>query len=214
MICFNDIYKAYEKHVFSNFSLCLEEEISTALLGPSGCGKTTLINMLLGFEKPDKGSISNAKDKSFSVVFQENRLLEGFTVKENAMVSCRDENKCMEVLEFLDMADAADFYINELSGGMKRRTAIARCLLKKADIYLFDEPFKGIDEALKKNIISSMKEYLKGRTCLLVTHDINEAIQMCDWIKIMDKNPAEIIRSLHFSEINAEFINNFNKGII
>ena len=57
MICFNNIFKAYEKPVFSDFGMCLNEGVITALLGPSGGGKTTLINMLLGFEKPDKGSI-------------------------------------------------------------------------------------------------------------------------------------------------------------
>ena len=214
MICFNSIYKSYEKEVFSAFSMCLNEGVTTSLLGPSGGGKTTLINMLLGFEKPDKGSISGLDAKSFSVVFQEDRLLESFTVKENIMVSCRNEELCSKVLNFLDMSDFSEFYINELSGGMKRRTAIARCLLKNADIYIFDEPFKGIDEALKKKIIISMKEYLKGKTCFLVTHDIEEAVEMSDRIKIMDKNPAEIIKDISVKEIDTCFIENFKSGIL
>ena len=97
---------------------------------------------------------------------------------------------------------------------MKRRTAIARCLLKNADIYIFDEPFKGIDEALKKKIIISMKEYLKGKTCFLVTHDIEEAVEMSDRIKIMDKNPAEIIKDISVKEIDTCFIENFKSGIL
>ncbi len=214
MIYFKNINKAYEKTVFSDFSMDINDGGITALLGPSGCGKTTLINMLLGFEKPDNGSISGAESKSFSVVFQEDRLLESFTVKENAMVSCRDEKLCRKVLEFLDLYDFAAFYIDELSGGMKRRTAIARCLLKNADIYILDEPFKGIDEVLKKKIITAMKYYLKGKTCLLVTHDIEEAVQMADWIKIMKSNPSEIIKDVSTKEIDTGFIEDFKNGTL
>lgn len=214
MICFNNIFKAYEKPVFSDFGMCLNEGVTTSLLGPSGGGKTTLINMLLGFEKPDKGSISGIENKSFSVVFQEDRLLDNFTVKENIMVSSNDESLCKKILELLDMQDTEDLYINELSGGMKRRAAIGRCLLKNADIYIFDEPFKGIDEALKKNIISGMKKYLNGKTCFLVTHDINEAVEMSDCIKIMSKSPAEIIKDVYVNEIDKSFIENFKNGIL
>lgn len=214
MICFNNIFKAYEKPVFSDFGMCLNEGVTTSLLGPSGGGKTTLINMLLGFEKPDKGSILGVENKSFSVVFQEDRLLENFTVKENIMVSSNDESLCSKVLELLGMQNTADLYINELSGGMKRRAAIGRCLLKNADIYIFDEPFKGIDEALKKNIINSMKKYLKGKTCFLVTHDIDEAILMSDYIKIMNKNPVEIIKDVSVNEIDSKFIEDFKNGIL
>lgn len=214
MICFNNIFKAYEKPVFSDFGMCLNEGVTTSLLGPSGGGKTTLINMLLGFEKPDKGSISGIENKSFSVVFQEDRLLDNFTVKENIMVSSNDESLCKKILELLDMQDTEDLYINELSGGMKRRAAIGRCLLKNADIYIFDEPFKGIDEALKKNIINGMKKYLNGKTCFLVTHDINEAVEMSDCIKIMSKSPAEIIKDVCVNEIDKSFIENFKNGIL
>ena len=214
MICFNNIFKAYEKPVFSDFGMCLNEGVTTSLLGPSGGGKTTLINMLLGFEKPDKGDISGIENKSFSVVFQEDRLLDNFTVKENIMVSSNDESLCKKILELLDMQDTEDLYINELSGGMKRRAAIGRCLLKNADIYIFDEPFKGIDEALKKNIINGMKKYLNGKTCFLVTHDINEAVEMSDCIKIMSKSPAEIIKDVCVNEIDKSFIENFKNGIL
>lgn len=214
MICFNNIFKAYEKPVFSDFGMCLNEGVTTSLLGPSGGGKTTLVNMLLGFEKPDKGSISGIENKSFSVVFQEDRLLDNFTVKENIMVSSNNESLCKKIIELLDMQDTEDLYINELSGGMKRRAAIGRCLLKNADIYIFDEPFKGIDEALKKNIINGMKKYLNGKTCFLVTHDINEAVEMSDCIKIMSKSPAEIIKDVCVNEIDKSFIENFKNGIL
>lgn len=212
MICFNNIYKTYEKEVFSAFSLCLEEGKTTALLGPSGGGKTTLINMLLGFVKPDKGNITGTENKSFSVVFQEDRLLEGFTVEENVMVSCNDKALCSKVLEFLDISDASNFYISELSGGMKRRAAIARCLLKKADIYIFDEPFKGIDDALKSNIIYEIKNYLKGKTCIFITHDMDEAVNLSDFVKIIGKRPAEIIKEISVCDINNDFIEKFKNG--
>ncbi len=203
LICFKNVSKSYDKEVFKNFNACFKNNVTTAILGPSGCGKTTLINMLLGIVKPDSGDITGIQNKKLSAVFQENRLLETFSLKQNIMVSNCSKNEAENVLNELKIIDYSNLYPNELSGGTKRRAAIARCILKKADIYIFDEPFKGIDTALKKHIIKYIKKYIHQKTCIVVTHDIDEAIEMAESVKTLnssglidiDKNDTDFIYS-------------------
>jgi len=214
MIELNNISKKFDKTLFENFSIAFEEGKTTALIAPSGAGKTTLINILLGFLKADKGSISSVENKKFSAVFQEDRLLKDFTVLENVRVSGADENKCESFLEMFELDTSNNKYPDELSGGMKRRTAVVRCLLKEADIYILDEAFKGIDQALKNSIIQKSKEILKGKTCIFITHDIDEAKEMADYIKILSNPPAEIKYDLKSEEIDKVFISKFKMGQI
>ena len=212
MICFKDITKAYEKPVFSKFNMCIDEGKITAVLGPSGCGKTTLINLMLGFEKADCGVITGTENKRFSVVFQEDRLLEQFTAGQNIMVSGCGSKQCRHVLNILGIEETFNLYPYELSGGMKRRVAIARALLREADIYIFDEPFKGIDQALKCAIIPDIKDYLCGKTAVMITHDINEAEMLSDSIKILGGSPSKIICEVSPEEIDQTFVEKFKAG--
>lgn len=217
MISFKNIYKEYNEVLFENFSMDIEEGIITALIAPSGSGKTTLMNMLMGFAEPDSGKIEGIVNKSISAVFQEDRLLESFSVRENMAVCGCAEKELDYVASLLDIKDCLNMYPNELSGGMRRRTAIGRCLLKKADIYIMDEPFKGTDQKLKNNIMKSVRKYIKGKTCIFVTHDIWEAKEFADKIKIFSKEKSKtkaILCEKNASEIDLYFMEMFKNGEI
>ena len=168
-----------EKPVLTSFSLELNEGEAVAVMGESGSGKTTLIKLLLGLLKPDRGEMSGLEGRRVAVVFQEDRLLPWYSARENIALVLDQKKKpdrhatALELLNEMELADSADKPIRELSGGMQRRVAIARALAFGGDILLLDEPFKGLDEALKKRIAAAIMRRFK--TILLITHDEDEA---------------------------------------
>ncbi|EJO5346547.1 ATP-binding cassette domain-containing protein [Clostridium botulinum] len=176
--------KAYgEKIVFKDLSLNFEKNKITALLAPSGYGKTTLLNVIAGLESLDNGEII-IENQQISYMFQENRLLPWLTVYENiafVLKSNIPKEKIGNIIDkYLDLVRLKEYKnckLDKLSGGMKRRVALARAIAYKSQVLIMDEPFKGLDLILKKEIIS---EFLKiwenhKRTVIVVTHDINEA---------------------------------------
>lgn len=169
-----DVSKSFDdKIVLNRFSMSLEKGKSLCIMGPSGCGKTTIINLLLGFVKPDSGTI-NAPNTA-SVVFQEDRLCEDFSALSNVRISGACKNLCLELLNEMGISSEAKKAVKTFSGGMKRRVAIARALAAEADFYIFDEPFKGLDEKTKLLVIDSVKRRLDGKTFILITHDRDES---------------------------------------
>ena len=175
MIKINNISFGYtEKTVLENFSMSIGENEKICLFGESGCGKTTLLRLILGLEKPQKGEIIKGSYKA-SVVFQENLLLPFKSVLENITVMGADEKEAFYHLEELGIADYSDSLPDSLSGGMQRRVAIARALANDFDFLVLDEPFTGLDE---ENIKTAAKHILKivgNRTIILVTHSKEEA---------------------------------------
>ena len=176
--------------VLANLNLNFEKDKITVITGPSGCGKTTLLNIISGIEKPDSGEVI-MKDRSISFIFQEDRLIPDLTVYRNiefVLKSTMTEQESKPIIEkYLDLVKltgARDKYPNQLSGGMKRRVAIARAFAYRSDLLIMDEPFKGLDDKLKKEIID---EFLRiynqdKRTVILVTHDMDEAVFLGDAI--------------------------------
>lgn len=161
-----------EKAVLHNVTAKIRPCDFTAVRGVSGAGKTTFLMILSGLMKPDKGKVSMTGGVSF--LFQEDRLLPWLTVRENILFvnSCADTEKLLEMME-LDGTD--DMYPDELSGGMKRRLAIARTLAGKGDVVFLDEPFTGLDEELRKDVANRVFSHLKGRAVAFITHDSEEA---------------------------------------
>lgn len=167
-----------DKQIFDKLNLLIKEKSTVALMGASGCGKTTLLRIIAGLEKADGGTVFS--DNKISYLFQEDRLCEDFSVISNIKFVIKDFNreKTVEILKNLGISDTADKKVKELSGGMKRRVAIARALAVQYDVLILDEPFKGLDEELKKGIIEFIKDYNKDKTVIMVTHDLEEAKQM------------------------------------
>ncbi len=166
-----NITKAYDgKTVLDGINLEIPENGIFGIFGASGHGKTTLIRILCGLEKPDGGEVIGTRGIKFSVVFQEDRLLPSLTALENvALVS--DKVTAAEILKKVGLSDSADKYPSEMSGGMSRRTAIARALAYSGDVLILDEPFKGLEAELKERIGGLFREYAQSKPVIIVTHD-------------------------------------------
>ncbi|MBR3796713.1 MAG: ABC transporter ATP-binding protein [Clostridia bacterium] len=176
MIEIKNISMAYgEKTIFSDFSLLLSSPGQYAVLGPSGRGKTTLLRLIAGLEQPQRGQITLPKDTRIAFCFQEDRLLPWKTVLENVAFVCDDFNKARRWIECVGLSGEENSYPSSLSGGMKRRAALARALAYDAGILLMDEPFRALDEATHAQMLALVREAAKDKLLLLVTHDETDA---------------------------------------
>jgi NitT/TauT family transport system permease protein len=177
ILMIKEITKSYGKQkVLENISFNLNESERICIYGKSGIGKTTLLRIIAGLEKADSGKITFVG--KVSMVFQEDRLLENTDVYTNlycVLGSRFDKAEVDMHLKEVGLEGAGNKIVSELSGGMKRRVAIVRCMMKSSEIILLDEPFKGLDTILKDNIIRYVVKYLNGRAVIMVTHDISEA---------------------------------------
>lgn len=174
-IALNNVYKSFGQRIlFENVTLSFPENRISCISGPSGCGKTTLFNLLMGLEKADSGAIEGLSNQRISAVFQEDRLCENLSTLSNASIALgkgKTKETALAMLEALGLGDAAHQPVKSLSGGMKRRTALARALLADYDLLLLDEPFTGLDEESLKLAVRCILSSLNGRTAIIVSHD-------------------------------------------
>lgn len=173
-----NICKAYgDNTVLNEYSEVFREGEITAIMAPSGRGKTTLLRLILGLEKPDSGSIIGVPEKC-AAVFQEDRLCPGRSVLGNIRIAVGrrvPEERIAVMLERLELAESRNIPAEQLSGGMARRTALARALLYEGGLLVLDEPFNGLDEKNRRIAADTIQEYAKGKTVLLVTHREEDA---------------------------------------
>lgn len=187
MIKLENVSKSYgNQQVLSGFSLDINDGERVAIMGRSGAGKTTLINLILGLIKPDSGAVKVSKDATFGMVFQEDRLIESLSAVGNVSVVLKNPPSEDDVIGLLENAGLERELIykpaNELSGGERRRVCIARALATNADIYIFDEPFKGIDEGTLEKVTETVAKRTEGKTFILITHSRDEANKLCERI--------------------------------
>lgn len=175
-----------------------------ALVGPSGTGKTTLLNMLAGLDKDFTGSITYPPNAHLSVMFQEPRLMPWLTVEENialvldAPLRQADIQRWQRMETLLTNMGLADFrhaFPNQLSGGLKRRAALARAFALQPDLLLMDEPFQSLDEPTAQQLRQLLMQVWQssGITVVLVTHHLLEALQLADRILFLSPRPARIV---------------------
>lgn len=168
-ITFTNLTKKYgNKTVFDNFSQTLEINGILIVKGASGKGKTTLMKMIAGLEDYS-GEISVPTDK-ISFMFQEDRLIPFISVLKN-VAAVSDVNTAKKILSELELENEFDSPPLSLSGGMRRRAALARALAYTSKLVILDEPFKGLDEKLKQKCIEIIKRESKSRDFLIVTHE-------------------------------------------
>lgn len=162
-----------DKPVLSGLNLTFSTGI-TCLMAPSGTGKTTLLNAIAGLV-PFMGSVRAGK---ISYLFQEDRLLPWLTAKENILLPEHDAAAADRLMALFDVVSFADKKPQELSGGMKRRAALVRCLARDAENFLLDEPFRGLDEENARTVKAVLKELGQTKTVVLVTHDERDAADL------------------------------------
>ena len=164
--------------VLSHLNLRLEKGERVCLMGASGSGKTTLLSILAGLVKPEGGMVSGVKKGTISMVFQEDRLIEGEDAFSNLSLVLKTKMSLEQMRQEYARIGLVDYEgkpVAEFSGGMKRRVAIVRAVCAEARLVLMDEPYKGLDEESKKQAIRYVREKTAGRTVLMVTHDRLEA---------------------------------------
>lgn len=188
MIKLNKVCFSYdgEHPVLVDFCMEIPDGGAIAVMGASGSGKTTLLRILLGLEKPNSGEILGLNNKRFAVVFQEDRLLQHRTARQNVeipLIGTQIEKTNVHkiagtALRDVELNGFEDFSVRELSGGMCRRVALARAIAFARsglgrDAAILDEPLKGLDNAMKKCIVPRFIDAFATR--VIITHDENEA---------------------------------------
>lgn len=185
-----------------NVSLSVQDGEFITVVGKSGCGKSTLLHIIGGLLAPDKGSISFERGTGrCGFVFQEPRLLNSATVRQNLLLGMKHIKSNMEknqllsdVLSMLELLEFIDAYPNQLSGGMAQRAAIGRALCRQPDVMLMDEPFSALDAFLRKKLQDELINlyHEKNLTIVFVTHDVSEAVYLGKKVAIM--NAGSIVK--------------------
>ena len=209
-----NLNKSYaEEGIFKNFSLQLSDDKINCIIGPSGCGKTTFLNILAGLIEYESGSLNGISKNDISYIFQEDRLIEWLTVKENLQITLKKyykksslDDEIENLLDIVGIKSVEDKYPDELSGGMRQRVNIARAFGKPSKILLMDEPFKSLDYKLKYTIIDEFKNILNKnkRLVILVTHDLEEAVYFNGRIFVFGSKPVKVLKTFETNLQNAK----------
>ncbi|MDR2049400.1 MAG: ABC transporter ATP-binding protein [Treponema sp.] len=188
----NDLRKTFLPNgktvrALDGFSLDAEAGSFTAIVGKSGCGKTTLLKCIAGLERPDSGTVRFSGKAG--IVFQDPRLLPWLTVEGNLALALRDRQSSVleETLALVGLEGWGGAYPRQLSGGMAQRASLARCLCRKPDLLLLDEPLSALDSFTRSRLRKELERICRGHTVLLVTHDVEEAVYLGDRVVFMER---------------------------
>ena len=204
---FENITKKFNETVaVDNVSCNFEAGTLTTLLGPSGCGKTTSLRIIAGLERATSGKILvdnedvtllPATDRDVSMVFQSYALFPHMSVIENVsyglkMINVNKEEyieKALETLKLVNLEGYENRMPSELSGGQQQRVAVARAIVLKPKVLLFDEPLSNLDAKLRRQVREDIREIQQklGVTTIYVTHDQEEALAISDKVIVMNK---------------------------
>lgn len=199
-----------EVEAIKDISINLEDKEFIAIVGSSGCGKSTLLSILANIDKDYEG-IVNIKDKKVGYMLQTDALIPWLTIYDNCLLGLKirkeiteeKKKKALELLKKYNLEDFKDRKPDSLSGGMRQRVALIRTLLLEPDILLLDEPFSALDYQTRLAVSDDVYRIIKneGKSAIMVTHDIAEALSMAKRVIVLSKRPA-VIKNVY--EINLE----------
>lgn len=197
-------------NVVDDVTYDIHENDFVAIIGPSGSGKTTMMSMLAGFQKPTSGRVMfrghevEGPGPERGVIFQEYGVFPwltvrqniefGLTLKANRVSSGERKDICERYLSLMGLSDFANSFPKHLSGGMRQRLAIARAYAVKPQFLLMDEPFGALDAQTRANMQNLLLQVLatEGKTVMLITHSVEEAIYLASRIVVVTARPARI----------------------
>jgi len=189
-----------ERELYRDFELRLQPGELVCLLGPSGCGKTTLLNLLAGLDRQYEGTLSGLERARLGYLFQEPRLLPWRTVAENlALVAPQHADRIDGLLADLELSGSGACYPGQLSLGMARRVALARCLMVEPQLLLLDEPFVSLDPptALAMQcVLQRVRQRFAATTVVMVSHDVRETLALADRVLVLGGAPTRVLREL------------------
>ncbi len=197
-------YQTKENEIVAldNISFGLKKGEIVSLVGPSGCGKSTILSIIADLDHDYTGTITRKSHLKYAYMLQNDALLPFLTIYENAILGLKiQKTVTKENLAYVDylfklykLDEFKNNYPNSLSGGMKQRVALIRTLALNPDILLLDEPFSALDQQSRLLISDDVYKIAKkeGKTVILVTHNIEEAITFSDRVIILSKRPAKI----------------------
>lgn len=204
IINLNKIYHTEKNDVLAleNISFDVYENEFISIVGPSGCGKSTILSILANLEDKTDGTIKFFKDLSIGYMLQDDCLFFWKSILDNCLVGLEitgklnneSKNYVLDLLKTYGLYEFKDMYPASLSGGMRQRVALIRTLALKPDILLLDEPMSALDSqsrlAIGEDIYNIIKK--EGKTAIMVTHDLSEALSMSDKVIVLSKRPGVV----------------------
>ena len=184
----------------SHLNLSVENGEFISIVGPSGCGKSTILSLLAGLLQPSDGNL--IINGTIGYMLQKDHLLHWRSIRQNVLLGLEIQNKLTpenieyteSLLEQYGLGEFKGHYPWQLSGGMRQRAALIRTLAVKPDILLLDEPFSALDYQTRLSVSDEIGSIIRntGKTAILVTHDISEAISLADRVIVLTKRPASV----------------------
>ena len=210
-VSLRDVTKAYDNGVMAlgPIDLAVRQGEFISLLGPSGCGKSTALRIIAGLAAPSSGEVrlshhegATLPGQGIGFVFQEPTLMPWTSVRENVRLPLKlahapaseSDGRVIEALKRVGLAEFADSFPRELSGGMKMRVSLARALVTDPDILLMDEPFAALDEITRFRLNNDLLELWRNlkKTVIFVTHSVFESVYLSQRVIVMTQRPGRL----------------------
>jgi sulfonate transport system ATP-binding protein len=212
MLVLDRVSKTYPNgvHALERFSAEIRRGEIVAIIGGSGCGKSTLLRAVAGLDRATSGTVTLddtaivAPHAKIGVIFQEPRLLPWLRVADNIGFGLSElpaairRERMARALNRVGLADKADAWPRELSGGQAQRVAIARALVPQPEVLLLDEPFSALDAFTRRDLQDHLLDlWADSRpTLVLVTHDVDEAVVLADRVLVMRPRPGRLFEAI------------------